>query len=131
MTDGTLDNVRPLRTLRVLVASRDERYRKVTRFLLERRAYLVDTLERTTTLLDRVDELRPDVVVLDASGWSAGAARRVAALGVLYPEIALVLVSDDPDSIVYGLTVLDKWVSIEHLSRHLEHGYLLAASSRR
>jgi hypothetical protein len=42
-----------------------------------------------------------------------------------------VLVSDDPDSIVYGLTVLDKWVSIEHLSRHLEHGYLLAASSRR
>jgi CheY-like chemotaxis protein len=114
--------------IQVLIASRDSRYLKVTSFLLERRGFSVEMTRKLTELLDTVDRAQPNVLVLDASDWSAPAARRIAALGVLYPHVAVVAVSDEPGPL--GRTsALDKWAAVEELQESVEVAYLVGAGA--
>ena len=58
-------NVRSLRPLRVLVASRDARFGRVAGFLLGRRGFDVEILGRPSKVLDTVSRTGVDVAILD------------------------------------------------------------------
>jgi DNA-binding NtrC family response regulator len=120
-----IQNVRPLRPLRVLVAARDARFNRVAGFLLARRGFDVEILRRPSAVLDTVSPTGFDVVIVDASDSVADAARAVAALEALHPHITVVVVSDDPaDTDGGALRLLPKWTSLETLVANLEAMHL-------
>jgi uncharacterized protein len=105
--------------LRVAVASADSRFLRVTRFLLARYAFEVDTYGDPMTLL-RTSERQPDVVVLDTSTSLTVAARVMRDLALLSPATACVVVGDhrDPapaDDGPHALKILPKWDSFDRL----------------
>jgi ActR/RegA family two-component response regulator len=127
MSDRRLENVRSIQPIQVLIASRDARYLKLVSFLLERRGFVVELTRKLSELIDTVDRSQPNVVVLDASGWLDPAARRIAALEVLYPNLRVIAVSEDSAaSSLGGISILDKWGPIDELQHEVELAYLLA-----
>ena len=110
-----LDNVRALRRLRVLVATRDRRFLRVAGFLLARGEFEVESTARPRDLLRVIERQPPDIVILDASESLAEAARCVAAAEALYPHVTVLVVSDDAAASTVNLRVFDKWKSFEQL----------------
>ena len=118
-------NVRPLRPLRVLVAARDARFNRVAGFLLARHGFEVETLRRTSAILDTVSRTSLDVVIVDASDSVSETARAVAALDALHPHVTVVVVGDEPPEADGGtLKILPKWTSLETLVANLEAMHL-------
>lgn len=110
-----LDNVRALRRLRVLVATRDRRFLRVAGFLLARGEFEVESTARPRDLLQVIERQPPDIVILDASESLAEAARCVAAAEALHPHVTVLVVSDDAAASTVNLRVFDKWKSFEQL----------------
>ena len=120
-----IQNVRSLRPLRVLVAARDARFNRVAGFLLARRGFDVETLQRPSTILDIVARTGVDVVILDASDSVSETARAVAALDALHPHITAIVVADEPAEADGGtFRILSKWTSLETLVANLEAMHL-------
>jgi DNA-binding NtrC family response regulator len=118
-------NVRPLRPLRVLVAARDARFGRVAGFLLARRGFDVEILQRPSKMLDAVSRTGVDVVIVDASDSISETARAVGALEALHPHLTVVVVADDPAAADGGtFRVLPKWTSLETLILNLEAMHL-------
>jgi PleD family two-component response regulator len=118
-------NVRSLRPLRVLVAARDARFGRVAGFLLARRGFEIEILQRPSTVLDAVSRTSVDVVIVDASDSFPETARAVAALEALHPHLTVVVVADDPaDADGTTFRVLPKWTSLETLVLNLEATHL-------
>jgi uncharacterized protein len=105
--------------LRVAVASSDTRFLRVSRFLLSRHAFDVETYSDPSAILG---ESSPpaDVVLLDSSTSLAVAARIIRDLAVLSPTTAFVVVGDHldrdaaPDS-AQSIRILPKWDSFDRL----------------
>ena len=118
-------NVRSLRPLRVLVAARDARFGRVAGFLLARRGFDVEFLQRPSQILEAVSRTGIDVVIVDASDSFSETARSVGALEALHPHLTVVVVADDPAE-ADGATfrVLPKWTSLETLVQNLEATHL-------
>ena len=110
-----LDNVRALRRLRVLVATRDRRFLRVAGFLLARGEFEVESTARPRDLLQVIERQPPDIVILDARESLAEAARCVAAAEALHPHVTVLVVSDDAAASTVNLRVFDKWKSFEQL----------------
>jgi DNA-binding NtrC family response regulator len=111
-----LENVRALRRLRVLVATRDRRFIRVAGFLLARGGFDVESTPRPRDLLEVIETQPQDIVILDASESLAEAARWVAAIEALHPHITVLVVSDDGEGVsTVNLRVFDKWKSFERL----------------
>jgi uncharacterized membrane protein (UPF0127 family)/CheY-like chemotaxis protein len=111
---GTPERTEPL--LRALVASQDERFRSLATFLFGRNGLDVASVGALNDVLERVAETQFDLVVLDCAESFSAAARIVAALEVMHPEVHAVLVNDPPGTgWQSGLNVHDKWTSIERL----------------
>jgi PleD family two-component response regulator len=120
-----IQNVRPLRPLRVLVAASDARFGRVAGFLLARRGYEVEILRRPSTVLDAVSRSSVDVVIVDATDSISQTARWIAALEALHPHLTIVVVADDPSQADGGnLRILPKWTSLENLILNLEAMHL-------
>ena len=120
-----IENVRPLRPLRVLVAASDARFGRVAGFLLARRGYEVEILLRPSVVLDAASQAGLDVVILDATDSVSETARSVAALEALYPHLTVVVVADQPsESDGDNFKVLPKWTSLENLILNLEAMHL-------
>ena len=120
-----IQNVRSLRPLRVLVAARDARFNRVAGFLLARRGFDVETLQRPSAILDMVARTGVDVVILDASDSVSETARAVAALDALHPHITAIVVADEPAEADGGtFRILSKWTSLETLVANLEAMHL-------
>ncbi len=119
-----IQNVRPLRPLRVLVAGRDARFGRVAGFLLARRGFEVETSRRPSEVVEAVSRLGVDVVILDASDLLSEAARTAATLDALHPHITVVVVADEPGVHNDSLQVLPKWTSLETLVLNLEAMHL-------
>jgi DNA-binding NtrC family response regulator len=115
--DFNLDNVRPLRRLRVLVATRDRRFLRVAGFLLARGEFEVESTSRPRDLLRVIERQPPDIVILDASESLAEAARCVAAAEALHPHVTVLVVSDDDAAAAstVNLRAFDKWKSFEQV----------------
>lgn len=120
-----IQNVRSLRPLRVLVAARDARFNRVAGFLLARRGFDVETLQRPSAILDMVARTGVDIVILDASDSVSETARAVAALDALHPHITAIVVADEPAEADGGtFRILSKWTSLETLVANLEAMHL-------
>jgi PleD family two-component response regulator len=119
-----IQNVRPLRPLRVLVAGRDARFGRVAGFLLARHGFEVETSRRPSEVVDAVSRLGVDVVILDAGDSLSDAARTAATLDALHPHITVVVVADEPGVRNDSLQVLAKWTSLERLVLNLEAMHL-------
>jgi uncharacterized membrane protein (UPF0127 family) len=78
---------------RVVVASRDRRFAKLMRFVLDRHGFEVVTASRDD-LLELLERERANVVVLEASGSLVAAGQAAAAAKALHPEIEVVVVSE-------------------------------------
>jgi DNA-binding response OmpR family regulator len=118
-------NVRSLRPLRVLVVARDSRFNRVAGFLLARRGFEVETLQRPSAILDMVARAAIDVVILDASDSVSETARAVATLDALHPHITAIVVADEPAGLDGGnFRILSKWTSLETLVANLEAMHL-------
>ena len=105
--------------IRVAVASSDTRFLRVSRFLLTRHAFDVETYGDPAALLG---DSRPkaDVVLLDSSTSLAVAARLIRDLAVLSPTTAFVVVGEQLDQSEAAdsakwLRVLPKWESFDRL----------------
>jgi DNA-binding NtrC family response regulator len=108
----------------VTVAARDRRFLRAAAFLLSRSGFLVEVTRRPAEILPFVERHASDVVIFDASESLAAAARMVAALAALSPQVRVLIVSEesaDPPSV--ALRVLSKW-RLEELVGEVERAYL-------
>jgi uncharacterized protein len=101
---------------RVLVASRDARFTKLARFLLEGRGLEVTAVIPPARLLDEIAEAEADIVVLDANDAVGQALRTAYAVRVQRPELPIVLVAEDADANGHpGVRVYHKWDETEEV----------------
>jgi uncharacterized membrane protein (UPF0127 family)/CheY-like chemotaxis protein len=123
-TDGAMWPTRPIR---VLIATRDDDFTRLAHFLLSRNGFTVETTKKMSQAVDIVGRLWMDVVVLDASDSLSEAARTVAAIEALHPQVSVLLVSDDerpkPNA---ALQVADKWEAMETLTEDIRRAHTSA-----
>jgi uncharacterized protein len=118
-TDG--NGGAPERPIRVLLASRDDRFLRLSRFLLTRDDFAVESTKRPPSAVDLVERHGTEVVVLDASDSLSEAARTVAAIEALNPRVRVLLVCDsDRPRPTTGLNVMEKWESLETLADEIK-----------
>jgi hypothetical protein len=96
----------------------DRRFLRVTAFLLAREGYAVETSHDATRLLELVDHHAAVVAVLEPDG-SAVAARALAALRTLRPDVGLVLIGDGRRSLGSERT-LPKWSGLSRLIQEID-----------
>jgi DNA-binding NtrC family response regulator len=124
LADGLAANVRLLRPIRVLVASRDLRFVSLVRFLLGRAEIGVDTTPTLNELPDAVQETSADIVVIDADGARERAARAVVELEAVHPDVAVMVVADGASPTASALAARPKWLELEKLSLEIQRAYL-------
>ena len=114
----------PTRRIRVLLATPDDYFLRLARFLLSRNGFTVETTKKVANAVDLVSRYWLDVVVLDASDSLSETARTVAAIKALHPQVSVLLVADDerpkPNG---GLQIADKWGAIETLTDDIRRAY--------
>jgi len=114
--------------VRVLVSTSDEKFLRLTRFLLTRDHFQVESTKRVAKTVDLVSRHHSDVVVIDATESVTDAARAVAALEALHPDARIVVVYDgEPPRWTSGLKVAEKWQALETLPREIR---LLASDAK-
>ncbi len=111
-----VENVRPLRRVRVLVAARDRRFVAAATFVLTRRGFLVDSA-KPADVLATVARTAPNVVVLDGSDALSRAGRIAAAVEGDFPTTQVVLVSENHD---HASGTLPKWKAFARLIDEIE-----------
>jgi uncharacterized membrane protein (UPF0127 family) len=113
---------------RVLLGTCDDRFLRLARFLLTRNDFDVAATKRIVRAIDLVERHRPDVVVIDATDALGDAARTVAAIEALHPDVGVVVVCDgEPPRWTNGLKVTEKWAALETLPKDIR---LLAAEPK-
>jgi len=115
-------DLRLLHRIHVLVASRDRRFLRLARFLLTRQGHAVETTATPGDVFERLEN-GVNVVVVDASPSLATAARTVAEIEVLHPDIGVVVVGDGRLSAT-AFRLLSKWGAPERLDEEIRRVYL-------
>lgn len=121
--EAALANVRPLRPIRVLLATADIRYLRVARFLLRRAGFAVESCSADGVLAG-VSDVRPHVVVLDDSAGVARTLRLRSALVAGHADVAVVLVSDRKGTRRDSPRIVSKWDGGDLLALEIERAYL-------
>jgi uncharacterized protein len=102
--------------IRVVVSTNDDQFVRLTRFLLTRNSFDVESTKRVSKTVDLVQRHGADVAVIDATGSLGDAARTVAAIEALHPHVRMVVVYDgEPPRWTTGLKVAEKWEALETL----------------
>jgi DNA-binding NtrC family response regulator len=103
-------------TGRIVIGSGDEKFLRLARFLLTRGGFDVDSTKRIARIPDLVEGHGPDIAVIDASSSLGDAARAVAAIEALHPDVHIILVCDgEPPRWTSGLKVTEKWEALQTL----------------
>jgi ActR/RegA family two-component response regulator len=119
------ENVLPLRPIRVLLVSDDDRFADRLLAAAARRGLQLDRAAARDDLDRRAKRDQPDVIALDARRARRRTARAASALASLNPRIAVVLVAVGvPTSTMSGLRLVDKALPPDRLLEELEHAYL-------
>jgi uncharacterized membrane protein (UPF0127 family)/CheY-like chemotaxis protein len=105
---------------RVLVASRDPRFVKLARFLLEGRELAVEELTATERLPEALLEAEVDAALLDGAAGVAEALRTANAARAQRPDVPIVVAADTGGRTPTGLRVFDRWNETEELLLDLE-----------
>jgi uncharacterized protein len=125
-TDGATSPTRPIR---VLLATRDDDFMRLAHFLLTRNGFTVETTKKMSQAVDVVGRYWMDVVVLDATDSLSEAARTVAAIEALHPQVSVLLVSDDErPKPTAALKVTDKWEAMETLTEDIRRAHTSATT---
>jgi uncharacterized protein len=118
------DGAGPERPIRVLLGTRDDRFLRLARFLLSRNDFVVESTKRLPSAVEHVERHGTDVVVLDASDSLSEAAKTVAAIEALNPEVRVLLVCDaDRPRPTAGLNVMEKWQALESLPDEIKRSH--------
>jgi CheY-like chemotaxis protein len=104
----------------VLVASRDPRFVKLARFLLEGRDLAVQELAAPEQLPEAVVEPDIDLVVLDGGAAVADALRTANAARVRRPDLPVAIAADAGGRSPTGFRVFDRWNETEELLQDIE-----------
>jgi uncharacterized protein len=105
----------------VLLASRDGRFVKLTRFLLEGRALEVRGFTAPQRLAEGIADVDADVVILDAHTELGDALRSAHAARARRPELPILVVAEgDARARHPGVRVYDKWNETEELIAAIE-----------
>jgi uncharacterized membrane protein (UPF0127 family)/CheY-like chemotaxis protein len=100
---------------RVVVASRDRRFVKLMRFVLDRHGFEVATSNRSD-LLEVIEHERAAVVVLDAPESLVATGRATAAAKARYPDVAVVVVAEGGSrGEQTTFSVYDKWDGMDEV----------------
>jgi uncharacterized protein len=114
----------PTRPIRVLLGTRDEEFLRLAQFLLTRNGFAVESTKKIVNAVDLVGRQRLDVVVLDASDSLSEAARTVAALEALHPQVGVLVVCDDErPRPAAGLDMVEKWEALETLTDDIRRSF--------
>ena len=114
----------PARPIRVLLATRDEDFMRLGRFLLTRSGFRVETTKKVDNAVDLVGRYWLDVAVLDATESLTDTARTVAAIEALHPEVGLLLVSDgERPKPTSKLQIADKWEALATLTDDIRRSH--------
>lgn len=106
----------------VLVASGDQRFVKLSRFLLEGRGIAVGDQPVHETLSGSLEEADVDAVLLDAATNLSEGLRAHTAIRAERPELPLVLVAEEPgEHTPQTVRVYDKWNETELAIDAVEH----------
>jgi hypothetical protein len=117
----SLENVRTLHAIRVLLVGRDTRYLRAVDFLLGTRGYETRRLVRTGNLTREATRFDADVVVVDAGRRFPEAARQAAQLAGLTPDVGVVVaVERDLPPNSERLAFVDKWAPFDSLVESIE-----------
>jgi uncharacterized protein len=109
---------------RIVLVAQDRRFLRVTAFLLAREGFDVHTSQDAAHLLELADQHAADVAVLEPDG-SAVAARAIAALRALRPDVGLVVVDGGRRSLG-GERTLPKWSGLARLIGEIYGAYAQA-----
>jgi CheY-like chemotaxis protein len=113
-------NVKRLQPLRVLLSGHDQRFIRVTSFLLSQRGYEVAHAE-LGDVADSAQRRRADVVLVETYGSRASAARGLAALQALaMPPGVLVICDQDEQNRWDGVRSIEKWTPLDTLVAEIE-----------
>lgn len=117
----SLDNVRPLHPIRVLLVGRDTRYLRAADFLLAAHGYTTRRVVRTASLAREATRFDADVVVVEAGRRFADAARQAAQLTGLTPDVGVVVaVERDLPADSERLAFVGKWAPFDDLVSSIE-----------
>jgi CheY-like chemotaxis protein len=105
---------------RVLVASRDPRFVRLARFLLEGRDLEVEELTTPERLPDAILEPTLNLAVLDCGNAIAEALRTANAARARRPEVPIVIAADTGGKSPAGVRVFDRWNETEELLLDIE-----------
>jgi uncharacterized membrane protein (UPF0127 family) len=105
---------------RVLVASRDPRFVRLARFLLEGRELEVQELTSPEQLSQVVLEPDIDLAVLDGGGAVAEALRTANAARSMRPDVPVVVAADTGGRSPTGIRVFDRWNETEEMLLDVE-----------
>jgi hypothetical protein len=116
-----LENVRPLRALRVLLVGRDARYLRAIEFLLGGRGYETRRLSNPARLAATATSFAADIVILDGGASFADAARQAAALVATTERVGVVVAAPRPAPVGSArLRFVEKWTSFEAVLEAVE-----------
>jgi len=117
----SLENVRPLRPIRLLLVGRDSRYLRAVDFLLETRGYETRRVGRTGQLAREATRFGADVVLVEAGRGFSHAARQAAELTGASAEVGVVLaVEREPPADSERLRFVEKWAPFDTLLDSIE-----------
>jgi DNA-binding NtrC family response regulator len=116
----TRENPLAAAPLRVLLVSRDRRFRSVAATLLERRGMSVAIGQPTGRLAELARRERAEVVVLDAGRGLTDAAHEAAEIEALLPKVGVVVVGEQSASGLSSMPVLAKWGLFDGLFSAIE-----------
>jgi uncharacterized membrane protein (UPF0127 family) len=105
---------------RVLVASRDPRFIRLARFLLEGRELDVHELTSPDRLPEAVLDPELDLAILDGAGEIAQALRTTNAARARRPDVPVVLAADTGGQSPAGVRIFDRWNETEELLSDVE-----------
>jgi uncharacterized protein len=107
----------------VVLASRDPRFTKLARFLLDGRGIAVSAVVPVDRLLEELPDAGPvDVVLLDAGDDLADALRVAGAVGASDSGVTVVVVGEGAaERSPTGLHVYDKWNETDEIMAAVEH----------
>jgi AmiR/NasT family two-component response regulator len=112
------------RRVRVLLASRDARFRHSATAVLGRHGHLVESTDRSSRLPELIGRMRPNVVVVDASESPRPLAHALAVVSCLNRPIGLLVVADAEAPWTEGLASVRKADALETLPAEIEQAYM-------
>ena len=113
-----------------MVAVADTRFMRLACFLLSRRGFDVQSINRPKELLTLLDRPAVDAVILDGSASFTDAARLAGAIEAVHPDITVIVVAENPESVesIGNLELFPKWTAFDGLARRIERAHLGLAS---